>query len=75
MRISRLEWFYHPILAKRRAFPPPKLPALPALSEEFPQRRGEEQTGGDFWRLERELLHGKKSSSLTNGFRKQGKSL
>src|SRR5262249_34634165 len=33
LRLSRLDWRQHPILAKRRRIPPPRLSPLPSLDE------------------------------------------
>src|SRR5712691_1625811 len=33
LRLTRLDWRQHPVLAKRRSLPPPRLSPLPSLDE------------------------------------------
>ena len=77
MWLKRMDWQTFPLLRQRRAIPPPPVQPLPALQEHGTERSAEEKEAPDSpWQLERDLLHGRKAASFSNGFRKkQGKTL
>jgi len=82
MWLSRMDWQEHPTLKKRRAIPPPPVKPLPPpvaplpAQEHLTERSAREKESSDSpWQLDRDLLHGKKAASSSNGFRKKrGKS-
>ena len=61
MRLTRLEWYRHPILAKRRAIAPPKLSPLPQLdqaSASQDQRNHHASNTNTLWQSNRKLPNG-----------------
>ena len=75
MSLTRMDWQTFPILRQRRAIPPPPVKPLPAFQEHLTEKKTEEkESPASHWQLDRQLLHGRKAASFSNGFRKkQGK--
>jgi type IV secretion system protein VirD4 len=79
---KRMDWYRFSLLTGRAAIAPPPVPLLPALSDPLPvmtapptaEQHPELELGG-YWRLDRQLLRGRKAASVTNGFRKKQQSL
>jgi type IV secretion system protein VirD4 len=73
----RMDWHRFALLQKRAALKPHPVSVLPALPDPLPvmptpaaePEQHPEPVG--FWRLARELVHGRKAPSVTNGFRRQ----
>jgi type IV secretion system protein VirD4 len=79
----RIDWHRFSLLKARAALKPPSVPLLPALSDPLPvmtipptaEEQQPETDPVDYWRVDRQLLRGRKAASLPNGFgKKQGKS-
>jgi type IV secretion system protein VirD4 len=81
----RMDWHRFSLLTDRTTLKSPPVPKLPALPDPLPamttpstaeQEHPETAIEPvDFWRLDRQLLRGRKAASSPNGFRKQGKTL
>jgi type IV secretion system protein VirD4 len=79
----RMDWHRFSLLTHRTTLAPPPVPMLPALSDPLSAPTISAETApphpetepADSWRIARELIHGRKAASFTNGFRRQGKSL
>jgi type IV secretion system protein VirD4 len=80
MWLRRMDWQEHSTIKKRRAIPPPPVkplppPVAPLPAQEHLTERGEKESPDSPWQLDRDLLHGKKAASSSNGIlKKQGKS-